>query len=331
VSPPINVYLEEKDICVGRVCDQGAKEHYRGVSIIKVRKENPMGKRKIIIIDEEKCNGCGACIPNCPEGAIQMIDQKARLVSDLFCDGLGACIGHCPQGAIAIEEREAEAYDERKVMANIVAQGKNVIKAHLEHLKSHGQKDFLQHALEYLREEKVEIPLQEFAPSATEGASCGLSREESGCPGSRMMDFRKERKISSVFSPQAALGNSSELRQWPVQLMLVPGYAPYLENADLLIAADCVPFAYADFHGDLLKGKALLVGCPKFDDLQVYREKISQILQCNSIKSLTYAHMEVPCCFGLIGIITQAIADSGKDIPFREVVISIQGEKIKDG
>lgn len=218
-----------------------------------------MPKRKIIIIDESKCNGCALCIPNCSEGAIQIIDQKARLVSDLFCDGLGACIGHCPQGAITIEEREAVAYDEDKVMANIVKQGPHVINAHLKHLQG----------------------LQE-----------------------------------------------SELSQWPVQLSLVPTHAPYFNDTHLLITADCVPFTYANFHQDLLKGKMLVVGCPKLDDLSIYKEKLEQIFENNNIKSVTYAHMEVPCCLGLRPIIKQAISKVGKKIPFEDITITIKGEKV---
>lgn len=226
-----------------------------------------MTKRKIIRIDEEKCNGCGLCIPNCPEGALQIIDGKARLISDLFCDGLGACIGHCPQGAITIEERDAEPYDERKVMENIT-----------------------------------------------------------GCPGSKMMDFRAKRAVED----DKSVGKTeSQLRQWPVQIHLVPAFAPYLQDADLLISADCVPFAYADFHRDLLKGKILLIGCPKLDDLESYEEKLTEIFRNNKMKSVTYAHMEVPCCFGLIDIVKAAISASGKDIPFEEVTISISGEKLR--
>jgi ferredoxin len=277
-----------------------------------------MPKRKVIKIDAEKCNGCAACIPNCPEGALQLIDAKARLVSDLFRDGLGACLGHCPQGAISIEEREAEEYDERKVMANIVKQGPNVIKAHLAHLKGHGQMEYLHQAADFLKEKGLPNPLPE-------------SRHQghfAGCPGSRVIDPRKtEPAAAKGKAPQASAG--SQLRQWPVQLMLAPVNAPYLANADILIAADCVPFAYASFHEDLLKGKILLVGCPKLDDLALYRQKITQILQANKISSLTYAHMEVPCCFGLLGLIREAIAGSGKQVPFQEIIISIAGEKIK--
>jgi len=227
-----------------------------------------MAKRKIIKIAQELCNGCGQCIPNCPEGAIQIIDGKAHLISDLFCDGLGVCIGHCPQGAITIEEREAGEYVKQA--------------GHSRHLPS-------------------------------------------GCPGSKMMDLRKK---TGAQDSKAGSRQESQLCQWPIQLMLVPPFAPYLNAADLLVCADCVPFAYANFHEDLLKGKILLVGCPKLDDTGIYQEKIKQILENNQIKSITYAHMEVPCCFGLVHIIKEAINASGKNVLFKEITISIRGEKI---
>lgn len=279
-------------------------------------------KRKIIKIDEEKCNGCGLCIPNCPEGALQIIDGKARLISDLFCDGLGACIGHCPEGAITIEEREAEPYDEKKVMENIVKQGKNVIKAHLEHLKEHGETEYLRQAVNLLKEKGIAVPNLEEAHSMTHGHSHGTME----CPGSKVMEFRQKEEAAKDVP---AFKGISQLRQWPVQIMLVPPFAPYLQDADLLIAADCVPFAYADFHQDLLKGKVLLIGCPKLDDIGFYNEKFVQILENNNIKSITCAHMEVPCCFGLVNAVESAIAESGKDIPFEDVNISIRGERLK--
>ena len=281
-----------------------------------------MAKRNIIKIDEAKCNGCGLCIPDCPEGAIQIIDGKARLVSDLFCDGLGACIGHCPQGAITIEERDAQEYNERKVMENIIKQGENATKAHLLHLKEHNQKEYLKQALDYLKEEGIKNPLEESMHQEHKHRDVS-----SGCPGSKIMDFREKEK--AVKEEKATVKTESQLKTWPVQLMLVPPFAPYLNNAELLIAADCVPFAYADFHQELLTGKVLLVGCPKLDDIKVYQEKINQILKNNHIQSITYAHMKVPCCFGLINIIKQAISESGKDIPFNEVIISIKGERLK--
>ena len=274
-----------------------------------------MSRRKIITIDENKCNGCSLCIPNCPEGAIQIIDQKARLISDLFCDGLGACIGHCPQGAITIEEREAVAYDEDKVMANIVKQGPQVIKAHLEHLKKHNELIYLKQAVDFLRKKKINIFLDQA------GEHVGNTKGQ--CPGSRVMDLRRTEVDKSI-----NVHLNSELAQWPVQLRLVPTQAPYFTDAQLLIAADCVPFAYANFHQDLLKGKMLLVGCPKLDDLSRYQEKLEQIFKNNNIKSVTYAHMEVPCCFGLLPIIKEAIGSAAKMIPFKDITITIKGEQV---
>lgn len=276
-----------------------------------------MAKRKIIKIDKEKCNGCGLCIPNCPEGALQIIDNKVRLVSDLFCDGLGACIGHCPQGAITVEEREAEEYDEKKVMQNIIKQGKNVIKAHLKHLKDHNQDEYFREAVGFLKENNIEIPADE---------KPGYKNDSCACPGAKIMDFRGTKVVKAQNANFSK--SESQLRQWPIQLMLVPPFAPYLNNSDLLIAADCVSFAYANFHEDLLKEKILLVGCPKFDNLELYQDKISSILKINNINSIIYAHMEVPCCSGLINIIKAAILESGKDVPFKEAVISIKGERI---
>ncbi len=278
-----------------------------------------MAKRSIIKIDQRKCNGCGQCIPNCPEGAIQIIDNKAYLVSDLFCDGLGACIGHCPQGAITIEEREAGSYDELKVMENIVKQGKNVIIAHLKHLKEHNQKQYLRDALEYLKSKNIHIDEEEFTSQSHNG--------HAGCPGSRVIDLRARHE--KHLQKHTEEKHDSQLRQWPVQLKLVPVTAPYFEDADLLISADCVPFAYPDFHEALLRGKILLVGCPKLDDMQLYSNKIIQILKHNNIKSITYAHMEVPCCFGFLSVIEEAIKESGKDIPFYKINIGIKGDVIQ--
>ena len=274
-----------------------------------------MAKRKIIKIDEDKCNGCGLCIPNCPEGALQIIDKKARLISDLFCDGLGTCIGHCPQGAILIEEREAEKYDEKKVMENIVKQGKNTIIAHLNHLKDHKEFGYLKEAMDFLTTKGIKMRPADLM---------GSTQIPCACPGSQIREIKKDDKKTA-----AGKGQKSQLETWPVQLKLVPAFAPFLSGADILIAADCVPFAYADFHTDLLNGKVLLVGCPKLDDLEYYKEKITQIVQNNEIKSIMYAHMEVPCCFGLLPVIKDAIAQSGKKVPFEDVTISIKGERIK--
>ena len=278
-----------------------------------------MGYRKIIEIHEEKCDGCGICIPNCPEGAMQIIDGKARLVSDLFCDGLGACIGSCPQGAIEIIEREAEPYNERKVMEKIVKQGANVISAHLEHLKDHGEEGLIKEALDYLEENGIENPF----PDGKTGEN---PRELCGCPGSKVMDFGSKKE--SVDSP--LIEQDSQLRQWPVQLTLIPPHAPFLSNSDLLIAADCVPFTYANFHQELLKGKSLIICCPKLDNVDPYIEKLTEIFRERNIKSITAAIMEVPCCFGLVHLIDHALSRAEKQIEKKEVVISIKGE-IKQG
>ena len=276
-------------------------------------------KRNIIIIDEDKCNGCGLCIPNCPEGAIQVLDGIARLISDLFCDGLGACIGYCPEEAIEVIEREAEPYSERKTMYNIIKGGEIVIKAHLKHLNDHGEQGYLDEALSFLREEGMKIPVYKEEKHEFHG----------GCPGIKIMDFTDEKE-----EPPAASGSEpilkSELRQWPIQLKLLSPFAPYFKNAHLAVAADCVPFAYPAFHGKLLKGKALVIFCPKLDgELEEYVEKLSEIIKNNDIKSLTAVHMEVPCCFGTVSILEQALAKSGKKIPIENITISIKGEIIK--
>ncbi len=278
-----------------------------------------MAKRQIITIDEEKCNGCGSCVPGCPEGALQIIDDKARLISDLFCDGLGACIGDCPEDAITIIEREAEPYDEVRVMENIVKQGENTIKAHLEHLKNHGETGFLKLATDYLEEKGITNPLEEeVKDKAGEKLPCG-------CPGSSVRDMREDKRETTE-DDDVNVSQKSELGQWPVQIHLVPVNAPYFDGADLLITADCVPFAYGNFHKDLLKGKILLVGCPKLDDAGFYKDKITEILKENNIKSVTIANMEVPCCFGLVKLVNEALAEAGKDIPLDDITIKVNGE-----
>ena len=282
-------------------------------------------RRKIIQIDEEKCTGCGQCIPDCPEGALQLIEGKARLVSDLFCDGLGACMGTCPEGAITVVEREAGAYDEKAVMANVVPKGPAVITAHLEHLLGHGEQDLYKQALEYLREHQIPIPVHR-----TPGAPRDHHGHPyfAGCPGSatRSIPRRPQEK-----SRHQAEGSPSELRQWPVQLKLLNPYAGYFENADLLIAADCVPFAFADFHREFLKDKIVIIFCPKLDqDIEGYIEKLAEIFSRHTINSITVIHMEVPCCSGVGYIVDQAMERSEKTIPVREVTIAIDGQVLGD-
>ncbi|MDD1664823.1 MAG: 4Fe-4S binding protein [Methanomicrobiales archaeon] len=282
-------------------------------------------KRKIIHIDEEKCTGCGLCIPDCPEGALQVIDGKARLVSDLFCDGLGACIGTCPEGAIAVTEREAGAYDEKAVMANISGQGVPVIRAHLEHLLAHDQADLYNEAVEYLEEHHMPVPGLHATGCPTEPVHLGR-HPFAGCPGSAARRIARE---GHARDEAPAGSSSSELRQWPVQLALLNPAAPYFDDADLLVSADCVPFAFAGFHEDLLRGKILVVFCPKLDrDIDRYIAKLAAIFSNHRIPSITVAHMEVPCCGGVRDVVDQALERSGKKIPVKEITISIDGQII---
>ncbi len=277
-------------------------------------------KRKIIKIDHDLCDGCGLCLPGCPEGALQIIDGKARLVSDLFCDGLGACVGECPKGALTVEEREAHPYDEERVMEEIVPQGSATILAHLEHLEEHGEKEYLSRALDFLKERKIEIPGGFRQKRTGEAGGSGPG----GCPGARIIEFSDDGKDQPPTTGPAP----SRLKQWPVQLNLVPPGAPFLEGADLLVTADCVPIAYGGFHEDLLKDRVVVCGCPKFDDAGAYRERLAEYFRQHDIKSVTVARMEVPCCSGLTALARGALADSGKDLPFRETVIGVRGEKL---
>jgi len=247
-----------------------------------------MAKRSIVQIDQDKCNGCGLCVPSCAEGAIKIIDGKARLISDKYCDGLGACLGTCPQGAITIIEREAEDFDEEAV------------KNHLENLSK-------------------DVEDEDF--------SCPGINQTFSCPGSMSIDLRETKKAASVCkADDISISIKSQLKQWPVQLMLVPVNAPYFENADLLITADCVAVAYPNYHLGMLKGKAVVIGCPKLDDGNYYVEKLSAIFKNNNIRSITVAHMEVPCCFGMVKIAEEALRRSGKNIPLTTVEVGIEGE-----
>jgi len=234
-----------------------------------------MAIRNIVKIDEEKCTGCGLCVNACAEGAIKIIDGKAKLVSEIYCDGLGACLGHCPEDAITIEQREAEEFDEEATNAYL-AQEK----------KAEAQIDFV-------------------------------------CPGMAAKQL-KTKTVPDNTSEAGAV--PSQLGQWPVQLKLVSPKSPFFANADLLLVADCVPFAMGDFHNRFLKGHSIAVGCPKLDDVQFYIEKLAAILQANKLNSMAVIHMEVPCCSGLTYIAKQAIAQSNIDLDFEDITISLQGD-----
>ena len=272
-----------------------------------------MSTRTIITIDEGKCNGCGLCIPNCPEGALQVIDGKARLVSDLFCDGLGACVGYCPEGAITLMERDAEPYDERRVMSNIARQGTNTIRAHLAHLEGHGEKELLGQALAYLKENSLAVP-QEFLPGASAPAHC---------PGTQAVSFHaKGKNTETLQGAEAPAG--SELGNWPIQLHLLSPMAPQLKGKDVLLSADCVAYAMGGFHASFLKGKSLAIACPKLDNgKEIYREKLTALINHAQINTLTVVMMEVPCCRGLLAIAQQAVEKAARKVPLKAAIISI--------
>lgn len=246
--------------------------------------------RQIIRIDEDKCNGCGVCVPACAEGALQIIDGKARLVSEKYCDGLGACLGECPQDAISFESREADDFDEAAAMEHVAQSGKP---ASTHDHPAHG------HA----------------------------HHEGFSCPSAKTIDHTKD---SMRQAPVAMNEVGSELRQWPVKLYLVNPSASYFENADLLVAADCVPFAYGSLHSNFLRGKTLVTGCPKFDDVELYANKLAEIVSLNNIRSVTVLQMKVPCCSGMARLAEHAVAASGKAIPVKVITIGLAGE-VKGG
>lgn len=274
--------------------------------------------RKVIKIEEEKCDGCGQCVPECHEGALQIIDGKARLISDLFCDGLGACLGHCPTDALTIVEREAEPYNERRVMDYIVKGGINVIIAHLFHLREHEEFEYMREALEYLRDQGIENPIT--VDDVEE------KKTQCGCPGSREIVFEQ-----SDVNDNEEGSRISHLRQWPIQLHLVSPRAAYFRNSDLLLAADCCGFAYPNFHKDFLKGKSLAIACPKLDsNKQVYFDKLITMINETNIKSITVLVMQVPCCSGLAQLAFDAVNSSEIKIPINNIVLGINGEILKE-
>ncbi len=250
-------------------------------------KEKQNMKRKIVEIDQERCDGCGLCVPSCAEGAIKIVNGKAVLAADNLCDGLGACLGECPRDAIRIIEREADAFDESAVEA----------------ARAVGD--------------------QAAAAAGHHTATAVNHRGHGGCPGSRVIS----RVVPAADAAEPEQGTrQSRLGHWPVQLRLVPVDAPFLQDADLLIAADCAPFAYADFHKDLLDGKALLIGCPKLDDNEYYTEKLTEMFGVSSIKSVTVVRMEVPCCGGIEAAVKRALVASGRNIPCKVVTIGVKGD-----
>ena len=279
-------------------------------------------KRKIIKIDESKCNGCGDCIPACPEGAIQIIDGKARLVSDLFCDGLGACLGTCPTGAISVEEREAEQYDEEKVMERIMEKGENTIRAHLKHLKDHGEQKLYDIAVETLKKHNQSVPeLTEKDETAEEGLP------SLGCPGAMAQKIKRSENSDSGTDAADTGDVPSRLQHWPVKLRLLNPDAPYLEGSDLTVAADCTAFAFGNFHSRYIRNKVVVTFCPKLDkDISEYVEKLAAVFTRRNIKFVTIVRMEVPCCGGTQKIVEAAMQKADVRLPVQCDIISVDGE-----
>lgn len=259
--------------------------------------------RKIIKIDEDLCNGCGLCVPDCAEGSLQIIDGKAKLVADKLCDGLGACLGSCPTGALQIIEREAEDFSEEAV--------------------------------------------HEFLASKKKQAAAQAPTQPCGCPSAQIKTFTPQTPCQMANKPSslagaapaapgshgirpslAVTGGASALSHWPIQIRLVPPSAPFLQNADLLVAADCSAVSAPNFQTDFLAGKVVMMGCPKFDDAQGYVQRFAEIIATCNLKSLTILIMEVPCCSSMVGIIKQAMEKAGKTVPVEQVTLSTRGEVI---
>lgn len=263
--------------------------------------------RDIIEIDEKLCNGCGDCVPACHEGALQIIDNKARLISDLMCDGLGACLGDCPTGAMQVVQREADPYDERQVMVNIIAGGEKVIKAHLQHMLDHNELDYYATALEVLKEQHLPIP------------SCK--------PKVKQEVSKPTLAIKGITAPIEK--PTSQLSHWPIQLHLINPTNPDFNHSDLLLAADCSAFAAADFHQKYLAGKKLIIACPKLDTNQEsYVEKLGLLLRFGQLKSLTILRMDVPCCGGLKQLLEKAHKQRKGALTINEITINKLGVEV---
>lgn len=296
-------------------------------------------KRDIIFIDEELCDGCGECIPNCHEGALQLIDGKARLISDLMCDGLGACIGHCPQGAITMEKREAEEYNEIEVMKQMASKGRNTVLAHLEHLLEHNETGYVKDGVQWLKENEnlldfdlkevttrihtkksgqPEIKIASMAPAA--------AVEACACPGSQTREIK-----DSNTKTHSGRAQASELRQWPVQFHLINPAAGYFKGADLLLAADCSAYTMGNFHSDYLKGKSLIIACPKLDSGQEsYLQKLVMLIDQALINTIHVLIMEVPCCGGLLRLVQEATELAKRKVPVKATMVGVNGDVLSE-
>lgn len=302
-------------------------------------------KRTVIKIDENLCNGCGNCINGCHEGALELIDGKAVMISDLYCDGLGACIGECPTGAISFEERDAAPYDEVAVMERLTPKGEAAILAHLRHLKDHGETEWVKEGVKYLKKHNIQnIDLAkiglgyngeqpEAEPRAARSCPSGMPQAASlacGCPGSVMREIGRPQSgftVATTTNSGAAVNQPSELRQFPVQLHLINPRAGFLANADLLLAADCTAFASGEFHLKFLKGKILAIACPKLDsNTETYVAKLTEMIDIPKISTLTVLIMDVPCCGGLMRIAQLARDKAQRNVPVKVIVLGVDGE-----
>ncbi|WP_304226643.1 ATP-binding protein [Gracilinema caldarium] len=286
-------------------------------------------KRTIISINEELCDGCGACTNGCPEGALQLIDGKARLVGDLLCDGLGACIATCPRGAINIEEREAEPYNEALVMRrNIIPKGEKTIQAHLEHLYHHGEEGYLSTALDVLAEEGIPIP-QGFAQDFA-ALNATAEKPEQRFQATGGMRLKPLAAAPSVHGTAAA-EQPSALTHWPIQLHLINPRAPHFARSNLLLAADCTAFSLGNFHSQWLTGKTLVIGCPKLDDgIERYIEKLTLLIDEAKVDTITVLRMHVPCCGGLVMIAQEARNQAKRNVPIKAVTVNEAGTILQE-
>ncbi len=321
--------------------------------------------RDILKIDEEKCNGCGLCVPNCHEGALQVIDGKVRLVSELMCDGLGACIGHCPENAITIEKREAQPYDEIAVISEMVHKGANTVTAHLKHLKDHNEHGYLKEGTDWMEMHEKDVPfsVQEVLAEVNgeksnnhraghdhgsdhgpdhgygsgpghgqgqgqghgHGHGHGHAHQGGGCPGSR------ERIIAPAPVSAMMADTPSQLTHWPVQMHLINPNSPVYRGADLLLAADCVAFSLGSFHQTFLKNRSLAIACPKLDHgTEIYIDKLVAMIDTAKVNTITVMMMEVPCCGGLMQMVRSALARASRKVPVKAVIVSIDGKILKD-
>lgn len=327
-------------------------------------------QRDIIKIDEEKCNGCGMCVPNCYEGALQVIDGKVRLVSELMCDGLGACIGHCPEDAITIEKREAEPYDEIAVISEMVKKGVNTVVAHLKHLKDHHEYGYLEEGTTWLEVHAAELPfdLAAVLDAVNSGRGPATDGEGGGQPQqnrhqhmhqqehqhmhqhqhglqqeSQQMHGHQHRhgggcpgSAERIIAPAPAFAAPasdipSQLTHWPVQMHLVNPNSPAYRGADLLLAADCVAFSMGSFHNRFLKGKSLAIACPKLDHgTETYVEKLTVMIDTARVNTITVVMMEVPCCGGLMQMVRAAMARASRKVPVKTIIVSIDGKILQE-